>query len=99
MFCIGDDTVEMKFGVNNADGRGPNILESIETVATNSHSNSTGIGFTWTHGADKVDIGDFSARRDLIRFDEKDGAAANDGGDSGSMFGKALGAAAPFVGE
>lgn len=99
MFGIGDDAVEVKFGVDNANGRGPNILESIEAITTNGHSNATGVGFPGTHGADKVDIGDFSAWRDLIGFDEKDGAAANDGSDGGAMLGEALGAATPFIGE
>ena len=52
-----------------------------------------------SHGADKVGICDFSAWRNLRRFDENHSAVANDGGGGGTLFGKTVSAATPLVGE
>ena len=74
-------------------------MVSIETVAADSHANAIGLGFARSHGADEVGVGDLSTGRDLMGINENHGVVAEDLVATGTGFGEALGAAAPFIGK
>ena len=99
VFGIGDDTVEVEFGVDNTDSRGADVLESIKTITANRHANTIDIGFAGTHGTDKIGVGDLANSRDFMGFDEKHGFMANDVVSRRTIFGEPLGAATPFIRE
>ena len=96
---IGDDTVDVEFGVGETDSWRTYILISIEAIAANRHSDSENLGFAGAHGADEVGISDLAARWDLVRFDKNHGVVASDLLADGARFCETLSAAPPLVGE
>lgn len=75
---VGDDTVQMEFGVDEANGRRADILVGVETVATDSHAKAVDLGFTGAHCAHEISISDFATSGDLVRQDEEHGVVAGD---------------------
>ena len=61
-------------------------MVGIKTIAAYSHANTISFCFAQTHGANKIHVGYFAVRRNFMRFDEKHGAIANYGRDSGTLF-------------
>ena len=96
---IGDNTVEVEFGVDDTDGRGADILVSVEAVATDSHAEAVDFGFAGAHSTDKVGIGDFAAGWYLVWKNEYHGAVSSDLLADWSRFLETLGAATPLVRE
>ena len=64
---IGDHTVEMELGVDEANGRRADILIGIKAVTTHSHAETIDFGFAGAHGADKVCIGYLATSGHLVR--------------------------------
>lgn len=64
---VGDDTVEVKFGVDEPDGWGANVLIGVEAIAADSHADTVWFGFAGSHGADEVCIRNLATSRDLMR--------------------------------
>jgi hypothetical protein len=58
-FCIGD-----------AHGREVNVLKHIKFVTAYSHSNTVRFGFSVTHSANKIGIGDFAISGNLAGQNE-----------------------------
>jgi hypothetical protein len=96
---IGDDTVDVQFGVGYADCRGTHILVSVEAIATYCHTDAVDFGFSWAHGTDVSSVSDFAPCRDLSGLDEEHGVVALDPLTGRSVLADALHAATPFVGE
>jgi len=96
---IGDHTVEVKFGVDEANRRGSDVLIGVKEVASNSHADAPGFCLAWAHGANELSVSDLSSVWDLMRKDEKHGIVASYVFVERTMFGEALSAATPFVGE
>jgi hypothetical protein len=96
---IGDDAVEVEFGVGDADGGGSNVLVSVEAIAADCRSDAIDFGFARAHGTNECNVSDFAACRDLVGFNEKHGVVANNLLTVRSVFSHALHASTPFVGE
>ena len=96
---VGNDTVEMKLGVDKTNSGGSNILVGIETVPADSHANAIWFSLTRSHGANEVGVGDLATGGDLMGINEVHGVVADDVVTTSARFGEALGAASPFVGK
>ncbi len=96
---VGDDTVDMKFKIDESDGGGADILISVEAVATNGHAETVDFRFAGTHGTNEVGVRDFAAMRDLVGQDENHGVVASNLFTDRAGFAETLGAATPFIGE
>ena len=94
---VGNNTVDVEFGVDYTNGRRTNVLVSVETIATDRHANSENLGFAGSHSADEVSIGDLAANRDLMRENEHHGVVAENGIAGGARFFETLSAASPLV--
>jgi hypothetical protein len=68
---IGNDTIEMEFGVYNTNSRRTDILIRIKTITTNRNADLEDLGFARLHCADKDGISYLVASRDLIRENEQ----------------------------
>ena len=93
---VGDNTVEVKLGVGETNSGRAHILVGVKAVAANSHADAVEFGFSWSHGANKIGIGDLAASRHLMREDENHGVVAADLFADGAGFFETLGAAAPL---
>ena len=63
---IGNDTIEMKFGVNDANSGRTDILVGVKAITTNRHANSEDLSFARLHCADEVGVSYLVASRDLL---------------------------------
>ena len=94
---IGDNAVPVEFSVDEADGRGANILIGIQEISTDGHADSPLFGFAGAHCAHKLGIGYFSAGRDLIWEDEEHCVVATNAFTDRVIEVEALCTASPFV--
>ena len=95
---IGNDTIEMKFGVNDANSRRTDILVGVKAITTNRHADSEDLSFARLHRADKVGIRYFATSRDLMWKYEHNRVVAKNGIVNGARFVETLSASSPFIG-
>jgi len=97
---IRDYAVEMKFGVRDSYGGGAYVLVGVKAIAAYGDADTVDFGFAGAHCADNGGVGDLASCRDLVRADEEHGVVACDLlVEDRALFGDALGAATPFVGQ
>jgi hypothetical protein len=89
---IGNDTIEMKFGVNDANSGRMDILVGVKAITTNRHADSEVLSFARSHCADKV------ASRDLMWKDEHNRVVAKNSIVNGARFVETLSASSPLIG-
>jgi hypothetical protein len=94
---IGNDTIEMKFGVNDSNSRRTDILVGVKAITTNSHADSEELSFARLHRADKGGIRYFAASRDLMWEDEHNCVVAKNGIVNGVRFVETLSALSPLI--
>jgi hypothetical protein len=76
---IGNDTIEMEFGVDNTNSRRTDILICVKTITTNCHADSEDLCFARMHCADKVGVSYIAASRDLMSENEHNCVVAKNG--------------------
>jgi hypothetical protein len=76
---IRNDTIEMEFGVNNANSRRLDILIRIKTITPKHHADSEDLSFARLHCADKVGIRYLVGIGDFMRENEHHGVFAKNG--------------------
>ena len=96
---IGDDAVEVEFGVGEANCGGTDVLISVETVSANRHSYAICFSFAWAHGADEIGVGNLATSRNLIRINKDHGVVSEDLFRRRARFRETLSAAGPFIGQ
>ena len=97
---VRDDTVEVKFGIRDSDSGGAHVLVGIEAIAADGDADAVDLGLARAHGTNDGGVGDFAACRDLVWADEEHGVVAGDMlVENRTLFGNALGATSPFVGQ
>jgi hypothetical protein len=94
---IGNDTIEMEFGVYDTNSRRTDILIRIKTITTNRHEDSEDLGFARLHYADKVGESYLVASRDLIRENEDNCVVAKNGIVDQARFVETLSALSPLI--
>ena len=94
---IGDDTIQMEFGVDHTNSRRADILICIKTITTNRHADSEDLGFARSHGADKVGVSYLAASRYLIRENEHNSVVAENGIVDRARFVETLSASSPLI--
>ena len=62
---IGDDAVEVQFGVCNTDRWGLHVLISVKAIPSYCHSDAMNFRFSGGHSADMRGVSNFAACRDL----------------------------------
>jgi hypothetical protein len=95
---IKNDTIEMKFGVNDANSRRTDILVGVKAITTNRHVDSEDLSFARLHCADKVGILYFATSRDLMWEDEHNRVVSKNGIVNGARFVETLSASSPLIG-
>jgi hypothetical protein len=95
---IGNDTIEMKFGVNDANSGRTDILVGVKVITTNRHADLEDLSFARSHHADKVGIRYFATSRDLMWEDEHNHVVAKNGIVNRARFVETLSALSPFIG-
>jgi hypothetical protein len=94
---IGNDTIEMMFGVNDASSGRTDILVGVKAITTNRHEASEDFSFARLHRADKVGIRYFAASRDLMWEDEHNRVVSKNGIVNRARFMETLSAASPLI--
>jgi hypothetical protein len=94
---IRNDTIQMKFGVNNTNSRRTDILIRIKLITTNHHADLEDLSFARSHCADKVGIIYLAASRRLIRENEHNSVVAENGIVDQARFMETLSALFPLV--
>jgi hypothetical protein len=94
---IRNDTIEMKFCVNDANSRRMDILVGVKAITTNSHADWEDLSFARLHCADKVGIQYFAASRDLMWEDEHNCVVAKNDIVNGARFMETLSASFPLI--
>ena len=97
---IGNDAVDVQFGVEHGDSWGAGIIWIVKLLTACCHSDAMSLGLLGADVADEIGIGDFSTLWNLSLVDEKYGAGAFDSLVDWSIDTDAVGKeSAPFVGE
>jgi hypothetical protein len=94
---IGNDTIEMKFGVNDANSGRTDILVGVKVITTNRHVDYEDLSFARSHCADKVVIRYFATSRDLMWEDEHNRVVAKNGIVNSARFMETLSASSPLI--
>jgi hypothetical protein len=94
---IGNDTIEMKFGVNDANSWRTDILVGVKAITTNRHADLEDLSFARLHRADKVGIRYFVASRDLMWEDEHNRVVSKNGIVNRARFMETLSASSSLI--
>jgi hypothetical protein len=94
---IGNDTIEMEFGVNNTNSRRMDILIHVKMITTSRHANLEDLSFARSHCADKVGVSYLAASRDLMRENEHNCVVAKNGIVDQARFVETLSASSPLI--
>jgi hypothetical protein len=94
---IRNDTIEMKFGVNDANSGRTDILVGVKVITTNRHVDLENLSFARWHRADKNGIRYFETSRDLMWEDEHNRVVAKYGIVNGARFVETLSALSPLI--